>query len=158
MKCEYCDSEIQKVPDNGICPNCGGVLPEDQQKQPVQKLKLAFPKPPIGMYKAGDEYMQLGEYGMRINKRYLVNEYKSDRVIPYCEIAEVFFSEGRTLNPGFLCVRTQADKFKPFPVTRQDAMGDSGTILVHKCNNEKYYEIYLFLKKCAEIVNSQNQE
>lgn len=27
MKCQYCDSQIKKIPENGICPNCGAALP-----------------------------------------------------------------------------------------------------------------------------------
>lgn len=34
MKCEYCDSIIRAIPDNGICPNCGAVLPESGAKNP----------------------------------------------------------------------------------------------------------------------------
>lgn len=29
MKCEYCDSLLRVAPDNGVCPNCGAVLPQE---------------------------------------------------------------------------------------------------------------------------------
>lgn len=34
MKCEFCDSIIKDVPDNGICPNCGGALPINGARNP----------------------------------------------------------------------------------------------------------------------------
>lgn len=29
MKCEYCDSIIEPIPTDGICPNCGAKLPQN---------------------------------------------------------------------------------------------------------------------------------
>lgn len=34
VKCEYCDSIIRNVPDNGTCPNCGAVLTKSSTKEP----------------------------------------------------------------------------------------------------------------------------
>ena len=42
MQCQYCDSHITPYPENGLCPNCGAVLPPD----PTPGWKRVSPEPP----------------------------------------------------------------------------------------------------------------
>ena len=34
MQCQYCDSHIDPIPSNGLCPNCGAALPAKSEPQP----------------------------------------------------------------------------------------------------------------------------
>ena len=57
MKCDYCGSHIAQHPENGLCPNCGAVLPSPpppaapqrpatvavQQPQPVTRTAIVQP-------------------------------------------------------------------------------------------------------------------
>ena len=52
MQCQYCDSHITPYPKNGLCPNCGAILPPDDapkpQARPVFVQQPAFiPQPGI---------------------------------------------------------------------------------------------------------------
>lgn len=53
MKCLYCDSHITVCPANGLCPNCGAVLPPDdapvQQMQTLQAPHTVITPPPSGI-------------------------------------------------------------------------------------------------------------
>lgn len=40
MRCEYCDVEVTRYPDNGICVCCGGRLPPRPVLNPVQPVAI----------------------------------------------------------------------------------------------------------------------
>jgi len=149
MKCEYCDSIIKPVPDNGICPNCGGVLGEERRRECEA---LVFPEPPVGMYSGGLDYVIIGEDYVKLYAKYSFGRI-IDREISFDEIYAVKFIPGTFFKIGFLCVRERKDAEIPLPATYKEAINDVSTIGFDTSCNEKFYSVYLFLKKCADIVN-----
>ncbi len=51
MTCQYCGSHLSDVPDNGICPNCGGALPARKaarQPQIIYQVQApTYQDPPV---------------------------------------------------------------------------------------------------------------
>lgn len=149
MKCQYCNSMIVPVPANGICPNCGGVLKVAER----DAERMVFPEPPVGMYSSSMlDYVIIGEDHIKLYAKYAFN-YIIDREIPFDEIYAVKFIPGTFFKEGFLCVRERKDIEKPLPTTRKEAINDVSTIRFDTRCNEKFYFVYSFLKKCADIVN-----
>lgn len=155
MICPYCDSLIRTLPDSRTCPQCGAPLGSCIEETRKPKQKLVFPDPPIGIYRCGDVYMQFGENSVRIRKEY-PNPMKTDRVIPFHEIVAVKYTAGESFKPGMLSIRDKGNMYVPFPSSFKESMKDSGTVVVHKRDNDEYYRIYLFLKQCADIVNAED--
>lgn len=46
MQCQFCDSHISPYPQNGICPNCGAVLPPDNTPK-WQSVPAVPPRQPV---------------------------------------------------------------------------------------------------------------
>ena len=140
---------------NGRCAFCGVQLFEvERQEQKIIEIEL--PKPPIGIYRIADDYMQLGDYGFRIFKKFLNNEV-TDFSMAYRDIADVKFEYGKTLNPGFLSIKSKQNRHIPFPATFTSKMYDKSTFFVHKRNNDEFYRLYLYFKQCADIINAAEE-
>lgn len=154
MKCEYCDSLIKNVPENGICPNCGGALGIEDR----HSTELRFPDPPVGIYvdPAGD-YIEISDTYIKTFKDIPLGKDVVTE-IPFDTIYSVKFEPGAYFKMGFLCVRRLDDIEIPMPVKHSQAIKDNTTIVLSSTNNEKFYPVYLFLKKCADIVNGEETE
>lgn len=197
MKCLYCNCQIGKVPDNGLCPNCGGVLPEkcyrhtsDSQKVKfcpkcgknceefwfcqacgtqlglpgAMRKRKVFPTPPVGIYRYGNNYIQMDRQSLKIYRKapyqsggsYLRNRHPITRVIKYSEIMAVSFLEPKGLKPGALSIRDKIDPYTPFPTydtAYEESCYDSGTVFFGKANRNQFCKLFFFLKQCADIVN-----
>lgn len=150
MKCEYCDSIIRDVPDNGVCPNCGGMLAteENQQNKPpevkMEKKVRSLPAPPVGRYKDAAGYLEIGEDSITFCRQHFIKAHK--RTISYDDIYDVAYGPGVILNSGFLCVREWKDRNIPMPTCSADAVFDETAVYFVKSKNEMFRKLYEYLK------------
>ena len=147
-----------------FCPECGTQLRFLESNNTDQKKELVFPEPPIGVYRSGDNYIQIDQQSLKIYRRVpyrggmdlVVDRRPIQRVIKYSEIAAVSFIAPKNLKAGLLSIRDKSDRYTPLPTgeTRhQEYFYDSGTVFFAKVYSEKFYRVYLFLKQWAEIFN-----
>ena len=147
MICPYCDSLLKETPESGTCPNCGGAL---ARKGELDRQSKTFLDPPIGIYKEGLMYIEIGETSLRLFEEILLCK-KKNRTIRYDEVYAVSFNVGVGVRLGYLTVRSKNNKSMPMPTTQMKAVADDETITFSAYSNEKFYNVYTFLKKCAEI-------
>ena len=150
MKCQYCNNIIVPVPVDGICPNCGGVLKVAE----YDRSELVFPEPPVGLYvDALGDYIEIRKTDIKLHKE--IPFLKDiNRTISFEQVYAVdFLAGGAGGKSGFLCVRKREDMVKPMPESRMKAIRDETAITFGVSNSEKFYYVYSFLKKCADIVN-----
>ena len=151
MICPYCDSRIGVLPDNRSCPLCGAPLGAAAQKKPQ------FPEPPLGKYKQTFGYMEIQERGVKFYEKFLLSD-KVNRIVPYDEIIEVAYRPAvANSQMGFLCVRGWQDRYLPIAKTYSEACDDSTAVVFGYRENRKYYQVYEFLKKCADIANAARE-
>ena len=146
MKCPYCDSRVSPVPDNRVCPHCGGPLGGVKE--------LQFPEPPLGKYKQTFGFMEIQECGLRFYEKFLLS--KKDRFVPYSDLLDVYYAPCET-NLGILCIRDKRSKYLPVPNTPMEASADMTSVIFTSRENERYRIAYEFLKQCAEIANKARE-
>ena len=157
MKCEYCDSEVRIVPDNGICPNCGGVMPGTvRQTIPLkQDSKPLFPHPPFEIVRNHVAYLEEGYLKFDKSSVRLVTRLpkvpKKDIIIPYHELFDVSYVPASKHFIGFLCVRIIADRHIPLPQTRWKKKLTDTMIWFTQKDNDDFYRAFVFLKEIARI-------
>ena len=147
MKCDYCGSIFQKLPEEGVCPNCGGIFPTAEER----KAKLKFPDPPLGIYKDAAGYLEVGPESVTFYRKQFIKAYK--RTIPYDQIVTVGFQPGKPWDSGHLCVREWQARNVPV-LTDPSKIWDKTTVYFRESYNEDFRKVYLFLKQCAEMVNN----
>lgn len=143
MKCPYCDSRVSPVPDNRICPYCGGSLGEPEE--------LRFPTPPLWDYKQPIKYVEVEKD--RISFRFHFLGVKDHYTILYEDIAAVRFEPATKASLGFLSVRDWRNRHVPFPNVHQDASKDKTSVVFGDFFNERFQQLYEFLKQCVEIAD-----
>ena len=151
MKCPYCDSRVSPVPDNRVCPHCGGTLGGVERKK-----KFPFPKPPLGVNKGIWGCMQIEDQGIRFIKKPLFCE-KTDSFILYEDILRVQFIPDTFWTMGLLSIRSKQDRELPFPSCLSDGISDSTSIGFYYDIDGKFRCAYEFLKQCAEIANKARE-
>ena len=145
MKCEYCESEIRIVPDNGVCPHCGAALQ-------MEKQKLQFPESVIGVYYTAWQRCEIGPNHIRIVRKVFE---KSDYRISLDDIRAVSFVPGTGFHSGFLCVRTKSNMEKPMPMSTGQAQEDETTFVYATPNNmKKMYQVFVFLQEAIKTNQS----
>lgn len=138
MKCQYCDSIIKNVPDNGICPNCGSAL------------KTEPPKPPFPMIKAQGGFVELNIQGIRLCVKH-PRKPRKDITILYEEIFDVSYVPANWWHNGFLCVREKKKQHIPLPRKfGQQWLGDTIAFFDEK-KNDVFYQVYVFIKEWMNI-------
>lgn len=145
MKCEYCDSYLATVPENGVCPNCGGAL---------SALKSEHPLAPIGMYMG--THGRIGMDAMTIQKR-IPGKGECIRTIPYGQIHRVFLAKATVSyfggdgfpKMGWLCIREKKDAMLPNAVG-SNAIEDETSITLSLQDNQWAEQLYVFFEKWAE--------
>ena len=150
MKCEYCDSIIKPVPDNGICPNCGGVLGEEERRECEA---LVFPEPPVGVYKDAAGYLEIAQDSVTFYRNQWPIKKSIRQTIAFRDIYAVSYVEARPFMSGSLCVRQWKDRNVPM-VSGADAVMDETSVYFRKEKNQIFYQVYLFLKQCEQIVKA----
>ena len=151
MFCPNCGKDCGEFK---FCPDCGTKLSGNSGKT---SKKLVFPEPPIGVYRFGDDYIQFGEYGIKICKKDLTYGTLIWSV-PYEKIAVVTYTEEKNLLAGYICIRSKLNKHVPSPIKYLEAVSDKGCVIVPKRKKEIFYRLYLFLKECADIVKAAETE
>ena len=147
MICPYCDSLLKEAPESGTCPNCGGAL---ARKGELDRQSKTFPDPPIGIYADGLNYIQIEETYVKLFTEMVLSEDWNHK-IPYTDIDAVSYTPAVGICKGYLTIRDRENRLKPMPKSFWRTFTDKTTIWFEKNNNEKFYNIYTFLKKCAEI-------
>ena len=140
MKCEYCDSYLSAVPENGVCPNCGGLLPE---RKPLQ-----FPEPPVGVYKDVGGYLQIEKEQVVFYRHRWPFTSRTVQMISFDEIYDVLYILPKALRCGAVCVRQWIDRNKPMPL--DDFTMDPTSVYFPQDDAVRFYPLYVFLKTCAE--------
>lgn len=138
MICSYCDSRIGRMPDNRRCPNCGAPLEAPQ-----------FPQPPLGHYKQPFRGLEIQKDCVRFYQKFM--GLKKECTIAYEELAAVCFEPGTKGDLGFLCVRDWQNRDVPMPRTHKEAVEEDTAVIFSDFFNERYRELYEFLKQCADI-------
>ena len=154
MKCPYCDSRVSPVPDNRVCPHCGGPLGEPKSPDlPLAEPKeYCFPTPPLGVYKGVSGHMEIKEKSVFFFKK-LSSGKLLECEVPYEELASVFMDPPSVFFAGFLCVRSWQDRHIPFSKKRLECIYDEAAVGFYYEDKKKYTRAYEFLKQCAEIAN-----
>jgi hypothetical protein len=135
------------MPEDGHCPNCGASVSE------ITSAPLAFPPPPIGIYKDAAGYLEITKNCVIFCRKQLVTEHI--RTIPFREIYGVSYAPGRPLQSGFLCVREWKDRNMPFPDKPLHAADDETAVYFRQEKNATFEKLYLFLNECAAIANPE---
>ena len=148
MICPYCDSRVNVLPDNRSCPHCGAPLGATIREG---RVVPKFPVPPVGKYLYGDGYLEIGYDSVTIYKKQIFR--KTIRTIPFDQISGVSFGDGQNDVAGFLCVRHRHAAHLPLVARAPDAVPDDTAIYFFARRSPEFYPIYVFLKKCADIVN-----
>ncbi len=143
MICSYCDSRVSPVPDNGVCPHCGGVL--DKPK---------FPDPPIGKYKDAAGYIEIGEKSVTFCRKHFFKAHK--KTVPYSEIYAVAYQPGKPFDSGYLCIRQWQDRHLPMPAGARDVIWDPTGVYFTQHRNAQFHKVYMFLRQCADIACRAN--
>lgn len=143
MKCPYCDSLVDPVPDNGACPHCGGVWDEPK-----------FPDPPIGKYKDAAGYIEIGEKSVTFCRKHFFKAHK--KTVPYSEIYAVAYQPGKPFAAGYLCIRQWQDRHLPMPAEVQDVIWDPTGVYFAQHRNAQFHKVYTFLRQCADIACRAN--
>ena len=147
--CPYCGG----VGLNGnCCAFCGVQLISEDTAEKKTKKELEFPEPPIGKYKYVDGYLEIGKESVTIYKNHIFKKYTT--TIPYHEISAVTFGDGQLDVAGFLCVRSIRNRTIPPATTASAAAFDSAAIYFPAMRSEEFYPVYVFLKKCSDVVNA----
>ena len=149
MKCPYCDSRVSPVPDNRVCPHCGGTLGD--------RRKPKFPDPPLGVYKGVSGYMEIREESVFFFKKFAFGETLQCE-IPYEELIGVFMDSPSIFFAGFLCVRSWEKRHVPFSQKWMESVNDEAAVGFHYEDKKKYTRAYEFLKQCAEIANKVREQ
>lgn len=150
MICPYCDSRISVLPDDRVCPHCGGPLGSAGGR------KLQFPEPPLGIYRDAAGYVEIGRDGVTFYRKHFFRAYK--RTVPYSEIYAVAYKPGKRFDAGFLCVRPWQDRHLPMPTRTQEVVWDATAVYFKEPKNEQYHAVYMFLRLCADIANGGETE
>jgi hypothetical protein len=154
VKCEYCDSVIKTVPDNGICPNCGGVLPEQTTCKEKRRHNLKFPEPPIGTYEDVGGFLKIEKDSVTFYRRRSYSHEESCITIPFNEIYAAHHLPASFFLRGVICVRRWEDRYSP--PSRRRLLSDKTLVFFNPEDEHKFIPPYQFLKKCAEIVNQES--
>ena len=56
MKCDYCDTDIQEISANGLCPFCGALLSVEEKPTAM----TVYPEPPVGKYLGNNGHIEIG--------------------------------------------------------------------------------------------------
>ena len=149
MKCEYCDSIIRVIPDNGICPNCRAVLTDaDAAKEKIIK-NLKFPDPPIGTYNDAMGFLKIQKDSVVFYRRYFPVD-KACVEIPFSDIYAAYHLPAGFLRLGVICIRQRENRHVP---PSRDYTADNTLVCFGALEEEKFMPVYSFLKECAAIVN-----
>ena len=168
--------EVKKIfcPDCGrncegfaFCPDCGRQLHLPREKSPCKKTVL--PKPPVGVYRERHNYILLDKQSLKIHRTIsdyddsLFFNYKRpvERVIKYDEIIGAYFIEPKGFRLGRLIVRDKKDQYNPLPPPKaryRELLYDGRVVLFSRVNSRMFYNVYLYLKQCADIVNAAENE
>ena len=150
MKCQYCDSIIKNVPDNGVCPNCGGAFGGAKRRNSIE---LVFPEPPVGVYKDAAGYLEIAQDSVTFYRNQWPAEQNIRQTIAFRDIYAVSYVAARPFMAGSLCVRQWKDRNVSL-VSGADAVMDETAVYFKKEKNQMFYEIYLFLKECTKIAKA----
>ena len=140
MKCKNCGGQIEVVPENGNCPNCGHCLID---------IRL-YPTPPFLMKKVRYGYLEFEEHGVRLHTR-LPKAPLKDIFTPYTEIFDTSFVPATRWLIGFLCIRSVKEKHIPLPRTFWEKRNTDSLIWFEIHENVEFNKAYEFLKQCADI-------
>lgn len=135
-----------------FCPNCGVPLGVPCQKGNTE-TKLVFPKPPVGRYHDIAGYLEINEDGVTFYRNQWPVARRKRRTILFREIYAVSYEEGKSFHSGTLCVRSWQDRHIPLALL-PEAVLDETSVYFHKTKNAEFRQLYIFLKHCADIVNS----
>jgi hypothetical protein len=154
MRCEYCDSVIKTVPDNGICPNCGGVLPKNAEHS---GKGILFPEPPVGVYKEPNGYLEIGNNSITFHRHPWPVAPKTERTILFEEICTVSFEYPKPFSSGTMCVRGWQDRYLPL-ARGTDAVTDPTAVYFGDAKTNTFRRLYEFLKQCADLNAKRNEQ
>ena len=156
MICPYCDSQLRQLTGNGTCPNCGAPLGHAFIRQEQEKTEKRFPDPPLGVYhNPRGDHMELTENAVVFRQKIGPNgSLVPVEVIPYSEVSRVTIAPGGSVIAGYLSVRGRKDKHIRLPKSTWEAAGDHASFCFGRAKYRTFYDIYLFLKQCADIVNA----
>jgi len=159
MKCEYCDSMIRHVPDNGVCPNCGGVLPISvrQTIPSKQDSKPLYPKTPFAMQKGLFGYLELRERSLRLNVKKPYTP-RIDATIPYDELFDAAYVPATMWLQGFLCIRGWQNRYNTIPKTVWECSSYDTIMYFDQLDNEVFHRAFVFLKEIARINASRRNK
>ena len=146
MVCPYCDSEYRVMNVSQTCRNCGAQLPsydELSQQRRVNSQRIVFPERPVGSYKGAGETLLVREDGIVFVKK--------DSAVPLSEIYDVSFYPGAMSRPGFLCIRKWEQRNVPLVTESIETSKDETTIGFYLADKEKFQNVYVFLKQCADL-------
>lgn len=148
VKCDYCGSIFQKLPEEGVCPNCGAAFEENI---------IPYPTPPVGIHKSGRCSIEITENSVIIRERVAMLAQTYEIVIPFSEIMLVKFRPAGSIFPGNLHLHNLESMHK-FITQRSsnESVNDHLWINFPNYRNEEFELIYDFLNACAEI-NQRNK-
>lgn len=140
MKCEYCDSYLSTVPENGVCPNCGGVLTEQ-----------SLPKPPFRLLKVPFGFLEMGQDAVRLYMRFPTKVIVTNDVsIPYDQIYDVSYIPATKWHKGILSVQSWERRYIPLPRTFGEHKLRDPSVYFEMKDSSYAGHAYTFLKQWAE--------
>lgn len=142
MICPYCDSRIDFLPANHICPHCSGSLLEIQNN-----YADSLPAPPPGKYESTTCYIELRRKDLLIHKKVLSKII--ERAIAYKDIVAVALYPAKGLGLGYLAIREKKDLHITLP-SKLMASSDETTAIFGYYDNDKFRQLYGYLKPYAD--------
>lgn len=151
MKCGYCDSVLRKIPEDGCCPNCGALI------SPVcrRNLDIRFPAAPVGRYKDAAGYLEITEDSVTFYRKHFIKGYA--RTIPFRELYDISFDEGKAWSAGYLCVREWQDRQNPTIQDAAEAVFDATSVYFPLMQNTQFEQLYQYLKRCMAMVTAAQE-
>ena len=141
MKCEYCDSYLAAIPANGVCPNCGGVVTEQN-----------LPKPPFPLLKVPGGFLEMGQDAVRLYMRFVWKVVIiNDVSIPYNQIYDVSYIPAAKWHKGILCVRSWQQRHVPLPRSFGEHKIRDSSIYFEMKDSSYAGHAYTFLKQWADL-------
>ena len=146
MKCDYCGSIFQKLPEEGVCPNCGAAF----------EGKVVYPKPPIGVHKFDGCSIEITEEAAIVRHDAFLGDCAHENIIPFEELLVVEFRPATCIFYGNLQLRN-LESIHKFIAQGSSNRPSNDYLWINFPNyrNDEFERIYKFLNACAEI-NQRN--